>query len=134
MAEMGARIEKLENALEQLSLSSRYQAELAQYVTELRGEVKSTLLARRVVGAIAIACSIALFVGPIWLAGHQYSWFVALPPYVAAALLIGMLAAGVLLLTTVAKSVFRSASERQADDFIPPQIKLIHELMNGVTK
>jgi hypothetical protein len=64
---------------------------------------------------------------------RQSPAFEALHDYPKSALLIGMIAGGVALLLTLAKSVYRSAHERHSDEFIPPQIKLIHDLVSGVT-
>lgn len=118
----------MEGALEQVGLASKYQTELANYVSDLRNEAADIKTARKIVGGTALVASGVLFITPVAIASIGPTWFTALPVYLGASLIIGMFAAGVLLITAMARAVFRSAHERQADEFIPPQIKQIHEL------
>lgn len=123
----------MEYLVEELGQENRFRVELSDYVKELKGEAAFIKTARVVFGVFAIAACLFLFVAPIIICAKEYKWFTDLPEYPRAALLLGMLAAGVLILQSLVKSVYRSAAERQADEFIPPQLKLIHELM-GSTK
>lgn len=65
----------MELALEQLGKASKYQEELADYVSDLRNEVDSIRVARRWIGILAVIASFALFAAPIWVSAHQYPWF-----------------------------------------------------------
>lgn len=126
------RVTRMELALEQVALASKYQTELARYVDDLRQEVADTRAIRRRVGGVVLIGAIILFLFPIAIMMAQPPWFMHLPVYLQSAVVIAMFAAGVLLLQGLAKSVFRSAHERQGDEFIPPQVKAIHELMNTI--
>jgi hypothetical protein len=130
LAQLAERVARMELALEQVSLASKYQTELALYVEDLRRETADTLVTRRKVSVTVLASAVILFAGPIAIMMAQPPWFMHLPVYLQSGVIIAMFAAGVLLLQGLAKSVFRSAHERQSDEFIPPQIKAIHELTN----
>ncbi|KTT76374.1 hypothetical protein [Sphingomonas endophytica] len=126
------RVTRMELALEQVALASKYQTELARYVDDLRQEAADTRTIRRQVGVVVVTGAIILFLFPIAIMMAQPPWFMRLPVYLQSGVIIAMFAAGVLLLQGLAKSVFRSAHERQGDEFIPPQVKAIHELMNTI--
>lgn len=123
--------DKLELLIEDQGQANKFNTELYDYVKDLRSEAKFIWWARVIFGGVAITSCVFCLVAPIVICFNNYSWFAKLPEYPRAALLIGMLAAGVLILQSLVKSVYRSASERQADEFIPPQLKLIHEMMSG---
>ncbi|WP_294196736.1 hypothetical protein [uncultured Sphingomonas sp.] len=130
IAQLEERLARMELAYEQVALASRYQTELALYVEDLRREAADTLAVRRKVGATVLVSAVVLFAFPIAIMMAQPPWFMHLTVYLQSGVIIAMFAAGVLLLQGLAKSVFRSAHERQGDEFIPPQIKAIHELTN----
>jgi hypothetical protein len=131
LAEMRANVEYL---LEEVGQENRFRTELSEYVADLKAEVKFIRTARIVFGIICVGAGLALLVTPLALVYVDSKVFADLHDYPKSALLIGMLAGGVGLLLTLAKSVYRSAHERHTDEFIPPQIKLIHDLVSGVTK
>lgn len=122
----------MEYLVEELGQENQFRVELSDYVKELRGEATFIKKARVIFGSVAIVACLFLFVAPIIICAKEYKWFADLPQYPRAALLLGMLAAGVLILQSLVKSVYRSGAERQADEFIPPQLKLIHEIMGGL--
>lgn len=122
----------MEFALEQVGKTTEYQAELARYVEDLRQEAAYIQTARGVVAKAALVAAFALFFLPIAIGIARPRWFMALPETLAASLIASMFAAGVLLISTLAKAVFRSAHERQNDEFIPPQIKVIQEITKAV--
>lgn len=134
LEDLASRVSAIEAALEEAGLENRFRSELSDYIKDLRDEAKFVKQARKLTGLFAAVATAALFITPIVIARNHYKWFDALPPYVEAALLIGMFAAGVVLLVAITKSIFRSAHERHGDEFIPPQIKLIHEMLSGQVK
>jgi hypothetical protein len=129
------RIAFLENQLEFLAeergLENKYLEELSQYVSDLRTEAAFIQTARKVFGVLAILTAAGLLITPVVLAYTTSGLFYTLPDYPKSVLLIGMIAGGVLLIQGLTKAVYRSAHERQSDEFIPPQIKVIHDLMHG---
>jgi hypothetical protein len=128
---MESRVNGLEFFQEEIGLENRYREELNEYVKELRSESVQIREARFWIGLSSFTAAAILFALPFIITGIAPSWFTKIPDYPKAALIIGSFASGVLLLLTITKSVFRSAHERQNDEFIPPQIKIIHELMKG---
>lgn len=128
---METRVNDLEFFQEEIGLENRYREELNEYVKELRNEAAQIRQARFWVGFGSFVAAATLFALPFIISGLAPAWFTLIPDYPKAALIIGSFASGVLLLLTITKSVFRSAHERQSDEFIPPQIKIIHELMKG---
>lgn len=131
MAQLQGQVEFL---LEESGQENKFRAELSDYVGDLRAEVGFIKTARIVFGILATLVAFGLLTTPIVLAYTTSAVFKELPPYPKAALLIVMIAGGVLLVQALTKSVYRSAHERQKDEFIPPQIKLIHDLTKGAAE
>lgn len=123
--------EQVEYLLEEVGQENRFRTELSEYVADLKAEAKFIRGARWTFGIISVLAALALLATPLVLLYRASPVFESLPNYPKAALLVGMIAGGVVLLLTLAKSVYRSAHERHADEFIPPQIKFIHELTKG---
>jgi len=132
VADLSRKLANLEAALEGIGLENQFRTELSDYIKDLRRELAFVQRARYATGIYAAFAATLLFVTPVLISAFHFRWFAELPAYVEAALLIGMFAAGVLLVLAITKSVFRSAAERQGDDFIPPQLKLIHEMVAAV--
>jgi hypothetical protein len=125
--------EQVEYLLEEVGQENRFRTELSEYVEDLKAEARFIRSARWVFGIISVVTALALLVTPLVLLYRPSPVFQGLETYPKAALLVGMIAGGVVLLLTLTRSVYRSAHERHSDEFIPPQIKLIHELTKGVT-
>lgn len=130
-AALAERLDRLELLIEEAGQENKFRTELYEYVKDLRAEARFVKGARLAFGILAFVACVFCLVAPIAICIQNYPWFSELPEYPRAALLIGQLASGVLILQNLVKSVYRSAAERQADEFIPPQVKLIHELTNG---
>jgi hypothetical protein len=124
--------QQIEYLLEEVGQENVFRTELSTYVKELRAELDFIKTARKVFASIALIVAALLLAGPIVISIWDFAWFKALPDYPKSALIISMIAAGVVIVLTLTRSVYRSASERQSDDFVPPQIKLIHELLGAV--
>jgi tetrahydromethanopterin S-methyltransferase subunit F len=96
------RLARLENTFEfeaeERGLNSRYLTELTRYIEDLRAEAQFIATARLVFGSLATVAAVGLLVAPIVLAYSAAPLFTSLPPYPKAALLIGMIAGGVLLI------------------------------------
>jgi hypothetical protein len=122
--------EQIEYLLEEVGQENRFRTELSEYVADLKAEAKFIRGARWVFGTVCMVAGIGLLVTPLALVFKQSPAFEKLTDYPKSALLIGMIAGGVGLLLALAKSVYRSAHERHSDEFIPPQIKLIHDLLS----
>jgi hypothetical protein len=122
---------QLEYLAEEVGQENKFRAELSEYVKDLRAEAKFAKTARVVFGCIATLVGLVLLTLPIILIFKSPAAFMALPPYPKAAFLIGLIAGGVLLIQGLAKAVYRPASERHSDEFIPPQVKAIHDLIKG---
>jgi hypothetical protein len=123
--------EQVEYLLEEVGQENKFRTELSDYISDLRAEAKFIKIARIVFGGVATVVGVGLLITPVVLAFSESKVFIALPAYPKSALLIGMIAGGVLLIQAVTKSVYRSAQERQNDEFIPPQLKLIHDMTKG---
>lgn len=125
LAQIEAQVEFL---IEERGLENAFRTEVTNYVKDLRDDAKFVKTARKIFGAIGVLAALGLLIAPAWLVYSEVGVFTTLPDYPKAAVLIGMLAGGVLLIQALVKSVYRSGHERHGDEFIPPQVKAIHEL------
>jgi hypothetical protein len=136
LAQLEDRISKLEPLLEAREQHQKFNTVFSDYVVSLKNEQSFLNQARWAFGILAFV-TILLLVAVLGLAifcGSSPLLKTTTPPASVAIFVVGMFSAIAFLVGGVLKGLLRSASERHADGFMPPQIDealKLHDRLNG---
>lgn len=129
------QIARLEPLLEDREQATKLATVLNEYVGDLRDEQSFMNKARWGVGGLALLLIVSLMALLGIAVFNDDSPLLRAPAYPAAIFVVGCISGAVLLLTGLMKSVFRTASERHSEGFLPPQLdaamKLVDRLKGG---
>lgn len=127
------RIANIEPLLEQMQASSELVPALNNYISDLRSEQKFFNAARYVVGAIAVIFVLFLvYLLRDSIYNPKSPLLKAQAPTIAA-FIIGLISGVVLIISSMAKGVFRSTVERHADGFIPPALENALDVVSKIS-
>jgi len=113
--------------IERLSLAIEFTNKVGEFVDESKQELVH-LKRYRLAVVVFSGLLIAFLLGFLVCAVFRDKWFfLLLGPYTRSAIILATLAGTIVLVTVVAKSVFKSSSERFKDELLPPHIKEIIE-------
>jgi hypothetical protein len=136
LAQLEERIAKLEPLLEAREQDQKFNTVFTEYVSSLKDEQSFLKTARWAFGILAFG-TILLLAAVLGLAIFCESSPLlknTTPPASVAIFVVGMFSAIAFLVGGVLKGLLRSASERHADGFMPPQIEealKLHDRLNG---
>lgn len=129
------RIARLEPLLEDRQQVDTFTKVLNDYVVDLQGEQSFMNKARYAVGGLTIGLIAAIMTLLGLAVFEQESPLLKAAAYPAAIFIVGCISGVVLLTIGLIKSVFRTASERHSEGFLPPQLdaamKLVDRLKGG---
>lgn len=123
--ELGARLDKLELAIEEAGRTAVLTINVDSYVTDLRNDLKALRRTRfwLVIAALLFVVSLNGVV-LVLMFGHGV-WYWMQDTYFKAAIFLGSVTATVVLLSIMLKGGFHSLSERSKEGDMPPHIKEI---------
>jgi hypothetical protein len=136
LAQLEDRISKLEPLLEAQEQDQKFNAVFTDYVGSLKDEQSFLNTARWAFGILAFG-TILLLVAVLGLAifaGKSPLLEKDTPTASVAIFVVGMFSAIAFLVGGILKGLLRTASERHADGFMPPQIEealKLHDRLNG---
>ena len=127
------QLASIEPLLEQLEVNSQLGTKLTDYIDDLREEQRFFNAARWGVGFLAFIT----LVGLIALLGlalfHSQSPLLSANPIAIATFVIGLVSGIALLISSFIKGVFRSATERHSDGYLPPALENSVEVLKKIT-
>lgn len=123
IAALEGRIANIEPLLEQMQANMQLGPALLNYISDLRSEQRFFNFARYVVGLIGVL--FVLFLAYLLMDSiyNVNSPLLKAQPTAIAAFIIGIVSGAVLIISSMAKGVFRSTVERHADGFVPPALQ-----------
>jgi hypothetical protein len=127
LEKLESRLASIEPLLEQLQAQAELGVKIQAYVESLKTEQSFFNAARWVLGAVWLLAIMFL----LWLLRdavyNARSPLLGAPPIAIATFIVGMVSGVVLLLSSLARGVFRVAAERHSEGFLPPTLNAVLE-------
>lgn len=122
----------IEMLLEQHSRTSELIEETKSYIKDVKSELESLKIIRYVIIAVIIGYIILSNGLLICLIFCRNDLMVAMGPYPATALIVLILSSTAVLLGKTVTGLFKTYGERNKEEFVPPQIKQMVDIVNLV--
>lgn len=123
-AELGARLDKLEVLIEQLGQTTTLVANFADYVTDLKSDLRALRRTRFWMIVFAVLFVVGADVTVLIMIFHHGQWFALQETSFKSITFATTLTASVVLISIMLKGAFHSLAERNKDDGgLPPHLK-----------
>jgi hypothetical protein len=133
-AELGARLDKLEVLIEQLGQTTTLVANFADYVSDLKSDLKALRRTRFWLIVIAIVFVLGSDLTVLIMIFHHGQWFALQETSFKSISFASTLTASVILISIMLKGAFHSLAERNKDDGgLPPHLKEGMDLIKMIT-
>lgn len=131
--DLSERLEKVEILIEDLGQFRQYKEELTDYIKELRTELEHIQTIRKCSifsGAAIVLLLIGSFLCVIFFDNDIIRLF---PDYALGAFVLSTVAGPIFILSVIIKGSFRTISDRNKDEMLPPHIKALLDIAeNGI--
>lgn len=125
------RIDAVEALVEDFGQQHKLEAEVASYVEDLRKDSRQIRSIRRWAAMLTGVFSVGLFLLLVALIVFEPIWFVSVNSGLQVPLLVSLAGGAVVLVSLLLKGAFRTRSERNADEFLPDNLKTIIEALKS---
>jgi hypothetical protein len=126
LKELQERLDQVELLIEQVGKTGQLVANLTTYLDDLRGEISSIKMMRRVAFFFALGFIAAIdLLG--WYLLFKNTWFRYQETYFKGAVIVAIITATVVLLSIILRGAFQSISARHKDEMLPPHVKELYD-------
>jgi hypothetical protein len=126
------RLDKLELALEQISINAQFIEAFTNYCRSMRVDVITLIIMRIVVVALAILMILG-FVGlTCFVLFWDWRQFSSISDSVKGTMFVSVVAGSIAILLVLLRGTFRTVGERNKDDIVPDHLKELMDLAKNV--
>jgi hypothetical protein len=121
---MADRLDKVELLIEQMGRNTHYVQTFNDYVSGLKSELRILRWIRILAVLLATVFIFTAFGTLLCILFYHKGWFWTLGTYDRAALIVGSLAACVVILSILLKGAFKALSDAEHGEIVPEHLKL----------